>query len=100
MEGFDKILIDGGVFLSLLEEILDHNRNFVDNHEYEIFQTTKFPDKKLVILSCMDTRLVELLPHARRLRLLIKPTASLSKLDVSIKVLKPAKSIKEFQILN
>jgi carbonic anhydrase len=54
--------------MSLLEDILDYNRNFVESHEYEKFKTTKFPDKKLVILSCMDTRLVELLPQALNLK--------------------------------
>ncbi|MBM7692501.1 carbonic anhydrase [Peribacillus deserti] len=50
--------------MSLLKEILNHNEQFVEKKEYETFQTDKFPDKKLVILSCMDTRLVELLPKA------------------------------------
>src|SRR5690606_37430379 len=36
--------------------------------EYEQYTTTKYPDKKIVILSCMDTRLVELLPKAMNLR--------------------------------
>ena len=36
-------------------------------HEYEQFRTDKFPDKKLVVLTCMDTRLVELLPRAMNL---------------------------------
>ncbi|PLT28700.1 beta-class carbonic anhydrase [Peribacillus deserti] len=50
--------------MSLLNEILTHNEQFVENQEYRNFQTDKFPDKKLVVLSCMDTRLVELLPKA------------------------------------
>src|SRR5689334_23585424 len=37
---------------------------FVEGKEYEAFQTSKYPNKKLVIVSCMDTRLVELLPRA------------------------------------
>ncbi|GAA3320161.1 hypothetical protein GCM10020331_030010 [Ectobacillus funiculus] len=37
--------------------------------EYEKFQTDKYPEKKkLVIISCMDTRLVELLPKAMNIR--------------------------------
>lgn len=32
------------------------------------FQTTKFPDKKMVIITCMDTRLIELLPKALNIR--------------------------------
>lgn len=51
-----------------LEEVLEYNQKFVNNKEYEPFETTKFPDKKMVILSCMDTRLTELLPHAMNLK--------------------------------
>ncbi len=47
-----------------VKEIMEYNQNFVDNKEYEVFRTTRFPDKKMVILTCMDTRLVELLPKA------------------------------------
>ena len=50
--------------MNTLDEILAYNREFVKNEEYLPFQTTKFPDKKIVIVSCMDTRLVELLPKA------------------------------------
>ncbi|PTX55092.1 carbonic anhydrase [Melghirimyces profundicolus] len=52
----------------MLNEILEHNRTFVENQQYEPYRTTKFPDKKLVILSCMDTRLTQLLPEAMNLR--------------------------------
>ncbi|MFX3623736.1 MAG: beta-class carbonic anhydrase [Ectobacillus sp.] len=54
--------------MKLLEEILSYNKNFVEKKEYELFQTDKFPDKRLVIISCMDTRLVELLPKAMNMR--------------------------------
>jgi carbonic anhydrase len=54
--------------MSKLSQILEHNRLFVANKEYEQFKTDKFPDKKMVIVTCMDTRLVELLPHAMNLR--------------------------------
>jgi carbonic anhydrase len=50
--------------MSLITQILDHNTSFVRNKEYEPFRTDRFPDKKLVVLTCMDTRLVELLPRA------------------------------------
>lgn len=53
--------------MKVLEEILDFNQKFVENREYEPYQTTKFPNKKLVILSCMDTRLSDLLPRAMNL---------------------------------
>jgi len=54
--------------MTLLDNIITYNEKFVDGKEYEKYQTTKYPDKKLVILSCMDTRLVELLPRAMNLK--------------------------------
>src|SRR5579862_1892302 len=54
--------------MSILSDILDHNAEFVARKGYEPFRTDVFPDKKLVVLTCMDTRLVELLPHAMNLR--------------------------------
>lgn len=54
--------------MKLLEEILTYNKSFVENKEYESFKTNKYPDKRLVIISCMDTRLVELLPKAMNMR--------------------------------
>ncbi|MCM3720262.1 beta-class carbonic anhydrase [Fictibacillus phosphorivorans] len=54
--------------MSILNEILTHNQNFVENKQYEPFQTTKFPDKGLVIVSCMDTRLTELMPSAMNIK--------------------------------
>ncbi|ALC83519.1 MULTISPECIES: beta-class carbonic anhydrase [Bacillus] len=50
--------------MSLLQEVLTYNQKFVDEKKYEKYCTTKFPDKRLVIVTCMDTRLVELLPRA------------------------------------
>lgn len=54
--------------MTLLNEILTFNQEFVEKKKYEQFQTTKYPNKRLVILSCMDTRLVELLPQAMNLK--------------------------------
>jgi carbonic anhydrase len=51
-----------------LYEILEYNKSFVTNKDYKQFATTKFPDKQMVIVSCMDTRLVELLPQSMNLR--------------------------------
>ena len=48
----------------MLEEILEFNKKFVENKGYEKYITNKYPDKKIAILSCMDTRLTELLPAA------------------------------------
>lgn len=54
--------------MSQLTDVLSFNQNFVDQLGYEEFLTGKFPDKKMVILTCMDTRLVELLPKAMNLK--------------------------------
>ncbi|MFB6467576.1 beta-class carbonic anhydrase [Cytobacillus sp. Hz8] len=53
--------------MSLLEDILEYNQHFVEEKKYEQFARPKYPQKKMVILSCMDTRLVELLPKALNL---------------------------------
>ncbi|SDH71770.1 beta-class carbonic anhydrase [Alteribacillus bidgolensis] len=53
--------------MSVLDSILEFNENFVEKKDYEQYQTSKFPDKKLVILTCMDTRLLEMLPRALNL---------------------------------
>src|SRR4051795_3345077 len=54
--------------MTIISEILEHNRAFTARKEYEAFRTDQFPNKKLVVLSCMDTRLVELLPRAMGFR--------------------------------
>ncbi len=54
--------------MSILADILDHNAEFVRKREYEPFLTDAIPEKKLVVITCMDTRLVELLPRAMNLR--------------------------------
>ncbi|QCR34544.1 carbonic anhydrase [Lysinibacillus sp. SGAir0095] len=51
-----------------LNEILSFNESFVKFKQYEPYITSKYPDKKSVILTCMDTRLVELLPKAMNLK--------------------------------
>ncbi|WP_458122155.1 beta-class carbonic anhydrase [Paenibacillus sp. Z6-24] len=48
--------------------IMQHNEQFVQTKEYEAYRSSAFPDKKLVILTCMDTRLTELLPKAMNIR--------------------------------
>ena len=48
----------------MIEEMLRFNRRFVETKEYEKYKTSKYPNKKIAILTCMDTRLVELLPAA------------------------------------
>jgi len=52
----------------MIDEILKYNKDFVASKEYEKFVTSKFPDKRIAIVTCMDTRLVQLLPAALGLR--------------------------------
>jgi carbonic anhydrase len=53
--------------MTLLNDILEYNHQFVENQEYKKYETTKFPKKRMVILTCMDTRLLELLPKSMNL---------------------------------
>jgi carbonic anhydrase len=52
----------------ILHEILQHNDCFVKNEEYVPYEATKIPKKRMVVVSCMDARLVELLPKALNLQ--------------------------------
>ncbi len=52
----------------MIQEILKFNKEFVKNNDYEKFRTSKYPNKKIAIVSCMDTRLTELLPSALGLK--------------------------------
>ena len=52
----------------MIEEILEYNRKFVEEKAYEPYVTSKYPDKKIAILTCMDTRLTNLLPAALGLK--------------------------------
>lgn len=52
----------------MIEEILEYNRRFVAEGAYGRYATSKYPDKKIAIVTCMDTRLVELLPAALGIR--------------------------------
>lgn len=48
----------------MIDEILKFNKKFVESETYKPYVTSKYPDKKIAIVTCMDTRLVELLPAA------------------------------------
>lgn len=48
----------------MIDEILSYNQKFVSDKGYEPYATTKYPDKKIAIVSCMDTRLTQLLMAA------------------------------------
>ncbi len=52
----------------MIDQIIDYNKTFVEQKGYEKYLTSKYPDKKLAVLSCMDTRLTELLPVALGLK--------------------------------
>ncbi|MCI9135520.1 MAG: carbonic anhydrase [Lachnospiraceae bacterium] len=52
----------------MIDEILAYNKKFVEEKAYEKYVSSKYPNKKIAILTCMDTRLVELLPAALGLK--------------------------------
>ncbi|MBO4844679.1 MAG: carbonic anhydrase [Bacteroidales bacterium] len=52
----------------MIDQILEFNREFVAERGYEAYVTDKYPAKRLAVLTCMDTRLTELLPKALGLR--------------------------------
>ncbi|RLL44969.1 carbonic anhydrase [Oceanobacillus piezotolerans] len=47
-----------------LDKMLEYNKNFVENKHYEAYSTDTFPNKKMVIFTCMESRLIELLHRA------------------------------------
>ena len=47
-----------------IDKMLAYNRQFVSSEAYKEFHTSKYTDKKIAIVTCMDTRLVQLLPAA------------------------------------
>lgn len=54
--------------MAQIDAIMEHNRRFVAEKGYEKYITDKYPDKKLAVVTCMDTRLTELLPAALGVR--------------------------------
>lgn len=51
-----------------MKEILKHNEEFVKAQGAKAYETSKYPDKKMAIVTCMDTRLVTMLPAALGIR--------------------------------
>ena len=49
-------------------KMLEYNKVFVEHELYKKYTTTKYPDRKIAILACMDTRMTELLPAALGLK--------------------------------
>ena len=54
--------------MNLLDETLEFNKCFVESGKYIRYSSNKYPEKKLAILSCMDTRIMELLYAAMGLK--------------------------------
>lgn len=53
----------------MIDEILKYNEEFVAQEGYREFATDKYPDRRLAIVTCMDTRLIHLLPAALGIKL-------------------------------
>jgi len=47
-----------------LDDMLTFNEKFVEGKEYEPYKTDSIPNKRMVVFTCMESRLVELLPKA------------------------------------
>src|SRR5690625_7665349 len=47
-----------------INDIISFNKRFVKSKQYTRYETDSFPNKKMVVLTCMESRLVELLPRA------------------------------------
>ncbi len=52
----------------MINEILKDNQRFIQEKKYIDYATDKYPSKNIVILTCMDTRLIKLLPNALNLK--------------------------------
>jgi carbonic anhydrase len=50
--------------LDRLYDILSYNSDFVEKKEFEKYKAARFKDRKMVVVTCMDARLTELLPRA------------------------------------
>jgi carbonic anhydrase len=53
--------------MSKLNEIMSFNERFVASKGFEAYKTDRYPNKQLVVVTCMDTRLTELLPKSMNL---------------------------------
>lgn len=47
-----------------IQEILEYNEQFVADEKYIQYRSDSIPNKKMVVFTCMESRLVELLPKA------------------------------------
>ena len=53
---------------TMIDKIIKYNKKYVAQKDYEKYIADKYPAKKLAVLTCMDTRLTELLPAALGLK--------------------------------
>lgn len=54
--------------MNTIDEIISFNRSYVEAKSYEQHLTDKYPNRRLAVLSCMDTRLSVLLQEALGLK--------------------------------
>lgn len=52
------------VIFAYMKKMFSHNEEFVKSEAYKKFEASKYPALKTAIVTCMDTRLVALLPAA------------------------------------
>ncbi|MBR4020146.1 MAG: carbonic anhydrase [Firmicutes bacterium] len=48
----------------MMKQIIEYNKNFAEEGRGSHYTTSKYPDRNLAIVTCMDTRLTEMLPAA------------------------------------
>lgn len=48
----------------MLKEIYNHNHQFIADKKYKLYQASRIPRRNIAVLTCMDARLLELLPAA------------------------------------
>lgn len=63
-----KITIKGSGDMSLVDTLLNYNRLFVEHKNFNPYITSVSPNKKLVIVTCMDSQILELLPKALNIK--------------------------------
>lgn len=49
---------------SMLKKIIEYNKTFAEKGRGAYYATSKYPNRNLAIVTCMDTRLTEMLPAA------------------------------------
>src|SRR5699024_11604717 len=51
-----------------LHEMLEYNKRFEEQKDYETYSTESLPNTTMIVLTCMESRLVELLPKALKIQ--------------------------------